>query len=209
MKELTTIQARLKAPKNNKNTFGGYNYRKCEDILEAAKPIYTELNCALFITDEIVLVGDRIYVKATATLTNAEGQCVSCSAFAREEETKKGMDMAQITGSASSYARKYALNGLFAIDDTKDPDELNTHGKESTAPQPHAPQPHKKTITDAHFEDKEKCDALMLWLHSKYDIAENKEKFNAGVCLSRFYNISEDNMARANEVFKFYLKNKK
>jgi hypothetical protein len=130
MKELVQIQAELKAPKNQENKFGGYKYRSAEDILEAAKKVMCKYNCYLTVSDNIEMVGSRVYVTATATLTNAEGKSVSTKAYAREEETKKGMDAAQITGSASSYARKYALNGLFCIDDTKDPDATNTHGQE-------------------------------------------------------------------------------
>lgn len=130
MKELITIQNELKAPKNQENKFGGYNYRSAEDILEAAKKILIKYGCYLTISDSIEMIGSRVYVVATATLFNNEGQCVQTRAYAREEETKKGMDAAQITGSASSYARKYALNGLFCIDDTKDPDATNTHDKE-------------------------------------------------------------------------------
>jgi hypothetical protein len=115
------IQSGLKAPKNQMNNFGGYNYRSCEDIMEAVKPLLREFNVVLTVSDEMVLVGDRIYVKATATLSDGEDN-ISNSAFAREAESKKGMDESQITGAASSYARKYALNGLFAIDDTKDAD---------------------------------------------------------------------------------------
>lgn len=121
--KLTTIQTELKAPKSRRNTFGNYNYRSCEDILEATKPLLAANLCSLTLDDEVISVGTRIYVKATATLTDhAEGTSVSTHAFAREAETKKGMDESQITGTASSYARKYALNGLFAIDDTKDAD---------------------------------------------------------------------------------------
>lgn len=121
--KLTTIQTELKAPKSRRNTFGNYNYRSCEDILEAAKPLLAANLCSLTLDDEVISVGARIYVKATATLTDhAEGTSVSTHAFARESESKKGMDESQITGTASSYARKYALNGLFAIDDTKDAD---------------------------------------------------------------------------------------
>lgn len=130
MKELVAIQSELKAPKNQVNKFGGYNYRSAEDIMEAAKKVLSKYDCFLVVTDDIVMIGERVYVKATATITNSEGVSVSTSAFAREEESKKGMDAAQVTGSASSYARKYALNGLFCIDDTKDPDATNTHGKE-------------------------------------------------------------------------------
>lgn len=132
MKELIEIQSRLHAPKDNRNNFGNYYYRSAEDILENAKPILKEVKCTLILEDEIIMVADRIYVKATARLQNSTGEVEEASAFAREEETKKGYDAAQITGSASSYARKYALNGLFCIDDTKDPDATNTHGKETT-----------------------------------------------------------------------------
>lgn len=122
-KALAEIQGKLKVPKNQTNSFGGYKYRSCEDILEAVKPLLGEN--VLTISDELVQVGDRYYVKAVARFNQVE-----VTAYAREEETKKGMDGAQITGSASSYARKYALNGLFLIDDTKDSDATNTHGKE-------------------------------------------------------------------------------
>lgn len=120
MELLTKIQKELKAPKNQRNSFGNYNYRSCEDIVEAVKPFLTD-GASLTLTDEIVLICSRYYVKATATLT-AGKESASTTAYAREEETKKGMDGAQITGSASSYARKYALNGLLLIDDTKDAD---------------------------------------------------------------------------------------
>ena len=129
--KLQGIQSSLKAPKGQTNKFGGYRYRSAEDILEALKPLLGEWGCSLVIQDDMVEVGGRVYVKATANLIDNETESVlSTSAFAREAETKKGMDDAQITGSASSYARKYALNGLFAIDDTKDPDATNTHGKD-------------------------------------------------------------------------------
>ncbi len=123
------VQSQLKAPKNQRNNFGGYNYRNCEDILEAVKPLLKAEGLFLTITDDIVVLGDRFYVKATATLTDGE-RSLSNQAFAREEATKKGMDGSQVTGAASSYARKYALNGLLAIDDTKDADTLN-NGKGS------------------------------------------------------------------------------
>jgi hypothetical protein len=127
--KLSAIQGSLKAPKGQTNKFGGYNYRSAENILNAVKPLLGEWRCSLIVSDEIVEVSGRIYVRASATIAdNDSDQAISTSAFAREAESKKGMDEAQITGSASSYARKYALNGLFAIDDTKDPDALNTHG---------------------------------------------------------------------------------
>lgn len=121
--KLSEIQAELKAPKNQKNTFGGYNYRSCEDILEAVKPITKKYKTVLVVTDEIVLTGDRHYIAANAVLADFESEgTVKAVAYAREPEVKKGMDSSQITGAASSYARKYALNGLFAIDDNKDSD---------------------------------------------------------------------------------------
>ena len=120
MELLHKIQKELKAPKNQRNSFGNYNYRSCEDIVEAVKHHLTD-GATLVLNDEIVLVGTRYYVKATATLTCGQ-ETASTTAYAREEETKKGMDAAQITGAASSYARKYALNALLLIDDTKDPD---------------------------------------------------------------------------------------
>ena len=130
IERVSKIQQELKAPKNQRNNFGGYNYRSCEDILEAVKPLLGGL--ILTLNDEIIQVGDRVYVKATATITDGD-HSVSTTANAREPLAKKGMDESQITGAASSYARKYALNGLFDIDDTKDADATNTHGKEDKA----------------------------------------------------------------------------
>ena len=136
-KIMQSIQTELKAPKGQTNKFGGYKYRSCEDILEAVKPLLNKYNCFLTISDEVVEVGGRVYVKTTATVHESNNHLVAeTTAYAREADIKKGMDEAQITGSASSYARKYALNGLFAIDDTKDPDATNTHGKNK----PRSPQ---------------------------------------------------------------------
>jgi len=126
MEELNSIQCELNAPKGQYNSFGKYKYRSCEDILAAAKSLLKKYKCTLTLSDDVVPVGSRIYIKATATLTNEKGKFVTTTAFAREEETKKGMDGSQVTGASSSYARKYALNGLFAIDDTADADKLNT-----------------------------------------------------------------------------------
>lgn len=130
--KLVNIQAELKAPKGQYNSFGGYKYRSCEDILEAVKPLLRTFGLYITISDTIEEVGGRIYVKATATISDGENQ-ISTTAYAREAETKKGMDESQVTGTASSYARKYALNGLLAIDDTKDADATNTHGKTGEA----------------------------------------------------------------------------
>ena len=141
MKKLVAVQAALKAPKGQFNKFGGYKYRSCEDILEAVKPLLLEQGLQLTITDEPVEVGGRIYIKATATVTDGS-ETATVSGYAREAETKKGMDESQITGTASSYARKYALNGLFLIDDTKDADATNDHQKPKAAPRPkQAPKP--------------------------------------------------------------------
>lgn len=124
--KLANVQLALKAPKSQYNDFGKYNYRNCEDIIEAAKPLLKENGLMLYMNDEIVLIGDRFYVKATATVIDvADERTHSCTAYAREEEHKKGMDGSQVTGASSSYARKYALNGLFAIDDNKDSDTTN------------------------------------------------------------------------------------
>lgn len=129
-KTLAFIQSQVKAPKGQFNAFGKYKYRSAEDILEAVKLVINPLGYWLTISDEIVQVGDRIYVKATVTLFNGV-HIYRAEAYAREEDQKKGMDGAQVTGAASSYARKYALSGLFALDDTKDADATNTHEKEA------------------------------------------------------------------------------
>lgn len=133
--KLLTVQSKLKAPKSQFNSFGKYNYRNAEDILEAVKPLCAEVGALVILTDEVVFLNERYYVKATAkfidtTPINGTIQFIDVSASAREEYDKKGMDGSQITGASSSYARKYALNGLFAIDDTKDSDSTNTHGKD-------------------------------------------------------------------------------
>jgi hypothetical protein len=128
MKNLIKIQSELKSPKTQRNNFGNYNYRNCEDILEAVKPLLDKYECTLTISDDIVEVGGRVYIKATATFYDIKlGINSSVSAYAREPEQQKGMSESQITGASSSYARKYALNGLFLIDDTKDADATNMH----------------------------------------------------------------------------------
>ncbi|WP_425447770.1 ERF family protein [Dethiothermospora halolimnae] len=133
--KLMNIQSELKAPKNQYNSFGKYKYRSCEDILEGVKPLLLKNELTLTITDEPLMLGDRFYIKAIATLTDTGGkEKIEVSAFAREDEKKKGMDLAQVTGSTSSYARKYALNGLFCIDDTKDSDATNEHDKDDNKP---------------------------------------------------------------------------
>ena len=146
-KILHKIQKELKAPKNQYNNFGKYNYRNCEDILEAVKKLLD--GAVLTLDDEVVQIGDRLYVKATATLSLGINDQISTTAYAREPLTKKGMDEAQITGATSSYARKYALNGLFCIDDTKDADSMDNTQK--TSQKPNYPQ---KTTNQTNDDDK-------------------------------------------------------
>lgn len=126
--KLGAIQAKLKAPKGQFNEFGKYKYRSCEDVLEAVKPLLSEYKCVLLLRDSIESAEGRVYIKATAQFFDIEAPetFIEVTAYAREEETKKGMDASQVTGATSSYARKYALNGLFCIDDTKDSDFTNT-----------------------------------------------------------------------------------
>ena len=159
--KLNQIQADLRAPKGQFNKFGNYKYRSCEDILEAVKPLLKESGLILLIKDEIINLGERYYVKATCTLYDEEGHSLSTEALAREAQTKKGMDESQITGAASSYARKYALNGLFAIDDNKDADtQDNRNTSQSRAynsayqnqGQAQKPQANNELITPAQLK---------------------------------------------------------
>jgi hypothetical protein len=179
MKELIDIQFVLNVPKNRTNKFGGYNYRSAEDILKAAKPLLKEHGCVLNISDEIREIGGRFYIEATATLINSAGEMISAKGCAREEEAKKGMDEAQITGAVSSYARKYALNGLFAIDDGIDAESLNT-SKEFT--QKKVKEPAKETPQASLAEaiaEMHACEALdevkACW--SKYPQFKNNDAF--------------------------------
>ena len=159
--KLAAIQAALKAPKSQYNEFGRYKYRKAEDILESVKPLLAGNGCTLTCSDELVLVGDRYYIKATAVLTDIEsGQSISTTAFAREEEEKKGMDGSQITGASSSYARKYALNGLLCIDDTADSDTTNV-GDSKPSGKP-AGKPSGRPQKSAQKDEQPKDDAKDL-----------------------------------------------
>jgi len=153
---LQKIQAKLKAPKSQTNAFGKYKYRSCEDILEAVKPLLAEHAMALILSDTVVEVGGRVYIKATAELISnpADGVVQRANGYAREPENRKGMDESQITGAASSYARKYALNGLFAIDDTKDADATNDGNGGKKVKQEVSPEPEKSD------EDKRKEDGV-------------------------------------------------
>lgn len=151
--KLMHIQNELKAPKNQFNSFGKYHYRSCEDILEGLKPLLDKYKVILIIADEIVQIGERYYVKSIATLQDTESKdFIHTAAYAREDEKKTGMDLSQLTGSTSSYARKYALNGLFAIDDTKDSDATNDHDKEDKK------RPNKKPTDKKEDEDKKALD---------------------------------------------------
>ena len=153
MKELIKIQSELNAPKSQKNTFWNYNYRSTEDIMSALKPLLLREECFLTVTDDIIQVGDRFYVKATATITKGEIS-VFTTAFAREPLERKWMDSAQVTGSTSSYARKYALSGLFAIDDEKDPDHSDNRKSEKL--------PQKKELGEYIDEIKSELDTNVI-----------------------------------------------
>ena len=169
--KLVKVQNELKAPKSQYNSFGKYSYRNCEDILEALKPLLNEVKAIVNISDEIILIGERYYVKATVKFIDAEtGEVVEASAMAREEETKKGMDASQLTGSTSSYARKYALNGLFAIDDTKDADTTNMHGKENV-----------KSLSEAQLKRMYAIGKNAGYENSKVDSMIN-QKYNKKAC---------------------------
>lgn len=176
--KLGAVQAALKAPKGQENKFGGYRYRSCEDIMEAVKPLLRENGLVLTVSDEMAMVGQRYYIRATATIT--DGEIVqSVTAWAREPESRKGMDEAQVTGSSSSYARKYALNGLFCIDDTKDPDATNDHGRAPAKPkaQPKA----------------EGCDwSKLTALKERYAAATGMTVDEAGKSIAHTYGITRD-----------------
>jgi len=172
---LSKIQVELKAPKSQFNKFGKYKYRSLEDITEAVKPLLEKYKCALTIEDDIVMVGERIYVKSTATITFSGEDAHSVSAFAREPLQKKGMDEAQITGATSSYARKYALNGLFALDDTKDADSMD-NSKEN-----------RPTASKASDDDKKR-----IWADFK-TICEN-EGVDPVAFLSKDIDMSDKNL---------------
>lgn len=175
MKELVAIQGELKAPKNLYNKFGGYNYRSAESILEALKPLLTEKKCILTISDEVKLIGDRYYIEATATLSNGTEE-VSTKAYAREEESKKGMDASQLTGSTSSYARKYALNGLFALDDNKDADDADNrdNGTKTATAKPTSKTISKEELPSDNFDAK----AVTKIVEGMKSMEELKEYWN-------------------------------
>ena len=168
--KLTEVQNELKAPKSKYNSFGKYNYRSCEDILEAVKPILKAKRLAMTVKDDVFNIGDRFYIMATVTVFDCESEeKVTTTAYAREDADKKGMDGSQITGSSSSYARKYALNGMFAIDDTKDADSWNTNDKDRTVEKKEAERATEEQIAKLRALYKGKEDKLTELL-DKYDI---------------------------------------
>jgi hypothetical protein len=177
---MTEIQSRLKAPKGQENKFGGYRYRSAEDIVEAVKPILLDYDAHLKITDEIVLIGDRFYVKATATIKIADVVLEEATAFAREAEHKKGMDDAQVTGAASSYARKYALNGLLGIDDTKDADTMDNREQGKMTGKPVDSDKVDRAVS--FFKDKIDSDQIEITyeiVQAAYNRLNNDEKMEA------------------------------
>lgn len=189
--KLLAVQNELKAPKDKRNNFGGYNYRSCEGILEAVKPLLQEQELMLTIKDEVVNIGDRYYVRATVLLDDisSNGE-IAITALAREEEAKKGMDASQITGTASSYARKYALNGLFLIDDTKDADTDEFHRttqengqKTNVATQPNQPPAKKIALTQKIVDEK------LKFILEQTDTETVK---NIWLNLSKMYEINKD-----------------
>lgn len=189
-KKLLTIQSKLNAPKNQKNKFGGYNYRSCEDILSAVKPLLDKEKAIILLDDEIVQIGERYYIKATASLVDVEGEelsltnRISVTAYAREPLNKKGMDEPQITGTASSYARKYALNGLLAIDDNKDPD--SNEYQRQTREQTQAP---RKMSLKATKEQKSRLNkAFKEGIIIESDFEPYKERYK----VSSFAELTED-----------------
>lgn len=209
--EWLKITSELVAPKNRKNTFGGYNYRSCEDILEAVKPLLKKYECNLLLSDEVVCIGNANYIKATAMLVNKEGQSVQATGLAREETNKKGMDSPQMTGTASSYARKYALNGLFCIDDTKDAD-TNEYRTENDArakqaqqqKQPQAtaqPQPSKKQLTLEQVKENE--EQFIYWLYNAYQV---NPAMSAMEKIAEYYDADYATKAYLCDKFEQYLK---
>ena len=178
-KKLLIVQMALKVPKSQYNNFGKYHYRNAEDILETVKPLLSTQELTMTISDELTMVGDRYYIKATVTLYDPENNSEHhVDGYAREEESKKGMDSMQLTGATSSYARKYALNGMFAIDDTKDSDATNEHGKGS---KPSSKKNYSKKTTTKKTDDAGgTCDSCGTSI-SKGNISycqSNKEKFS-------------------------------
>lgn len=197
MKELNTIQSLLKAPKEQYNKFGNYKYRNCEDILEAVKPLLFSQSCTLTISDEIVMIGTRYYVRATATIKNANGETETTTAYAREDESKKGMDVSQITGSTSSYARKYALNGLFCIDDTKDSDSLNNECQSNNQLE----KDNRKLLPKDKFNNED----LMKWIYKELEKAKSENKrLSLSNLIEKYYKVTQNDITVISDNFYQY-----
>lgn len=194
-KKLIEVQKELKAPKNQRNTFGNYNYRSCEDILEALKPVLSEHGATVFISDKPVVKENLwSYIEATATFVDTEsGDSVSVTAYAREAEMKKGMDPSQITGSASSYARKYALNGLFLIDDTKDADTDEQRNQMSGAKQKAFS---KDDVTALRL------DLVKVATATKKDVNDLESWVAQQIGMNNFESINQSSFAKANALVK-------
>ena len=194
-KKLIEVQKELKAPKNQRNSFGNYNYRSCEDILEALKPVLSEHGATVFISDKPVVKENLwSYIEATATFVDTEsGDSVSVTAYAREAEMKKGMDVSQITGSASSYARKYALNGLFLIDDTKDADTDEQHNQTSGTKQKAFS---KDDVTALRL------DLVKVATATKKDVNDLESWVAQQIGLNNFESINQSSFAKANALVK-------
>lgn len=193
--KLINVQKELKAPKNQRNSFGNYNYRSCEDILEALKPVLAENGATVFISDKpIVKENLWSYIESTVTFVDIEsGESVTVTAFARESESKKGMDVSQITGSASSYARKYALNGLFLIDDTKDADTDEQHNQISGSKQKAFS---KDDVTALRL------DLVKVATATKKDVNQLEAWVAQQIGLNSFDSINQSNIAKANVLVK-------
>jgi hypothetical protein len=202
MQELIDIQRNLNCPKNQYNAFGKYKYRSCEDILEGLKPQLHEYGCYVTLTDEVTELGGVLMIKATATITNSESKSVSVSAFAGIDPNKKGMDISQTFGSSSSYARKYALNGLFAIDDTKDADTQDNRSKDvKPANKPATTTPKKQTL-------KPNSPAYNT-LYEKYrDAKSNDERNQHKQKLIDYYTNAEEIITKFDETYAEYVKAK-
>lgn len=197
MKELNTIQSLLKAPKEQYNKFGNYKYRNCEDILEAVKPLLFSQSCTLTISDEIVMIGTRYYVRATATIKNANGETETTTAYAREDESKKGMDASQITGSTSSYARKYALNGLFCIDDTKDSDSLDNECQSNNQLE----KDNRKLLPKDKFNNED----LMKWIYKELEKAKSENKrLSLSNLIEKYYKVTQNDITVISDNFYQY-----
>ena len=186
-KKVLNVQTKLKAPKGQYNSFGKYSYRNAEDILEAVKPLLKEEGLILNVSDEIILIGDRYYVKATAKLIDIDtGESVESYGLAREDETKKGMDLSQVTGSCSSYSRKYALNGLLAIDSSElDPDKTNTHGQENkvaSTSNPGISEAQEKRLYAIGFKAGVKKEQILSVIKKDFNLDDvkklNKDQYN-------------------------------